>query len=73
MRRNPGTVQAAGEIGGGEGVRAIQGIHQHEAILEVAPQGSDFAQVMLFLPKIVASPIVFVSDWAFRSVFATRL
>jgi len=37
------------------------------------PQGSDFSQVMLFLPKVVASPIVFVSDWLFRSVFATNL
>lgn len=36
------------------------------------PQGSDLRQMMLFLPKVAATPVVFVSDWAFRSVFTTR-
>ncbi len=36
------------------------------------PQGSDLRQMMLLLPKTVATPVVFVTDWAFRSVFTTR-
>ena len=30
------------------------------------PQGSEFRQMMLFLPKVVASPILFVTDWVAR-------
>jgi hypothetical protein len=37
------------------------------------PQGSDLRQMMLFVPKIAATPVVFVTDWAFRSVFSTKL
>jgi hypothetical protein len=36
------------------------------------PQGSELRQTMLFMPKVVATPIVFISDWAFRSVFTAR-
>ncbi len=36
------------------------------------PQGSDLRQMMLLLPKAVATPVVFTTDWAFRSVFTTR-
>lgn len=36
------------------------------------PQGSEMRQAMLFMPKVAATPIVFVTDWAFRSLFATR-
>lgn len=36
------------------------------------PQGSDLRQMMLFVPKVTATPIVFMTDWAFRSVFATK-
>lgn len=36
------------------------------------PQGSDLRQMMLLLPKIVATPIVFTTDWVFRSAFTTR-
>lgn len=35
------------------------------------PQGDAFIQSMKFVPKVIATPIVFVSDWAFRCVFAT--
>jgi hypothetical protein len=35
------------------------------------PQGSAFQQMMLFPLKVAASPIVFVSDWAFRSAICT--
>jgi hypothetical protein len=36
------------------------------------PQGSDLRQMMLFVPKVVATPVVFLSDWACRSVFTTK-
>lgn len=36
------------------------------------PQGSDLRQMMLLMPKVAATPVVFVTDWAFRSVFTTR-
>lgn len=36
------------------------------------PQGSEMRQVMLFLPKVAVTPVVFVSDWAFRSLFTTK-
>ena len=35
------------------------------------PQGDAFIQSMKLVPKVIATPIVFVSDWAFRCVFAT--
>ena len=35
------------------------------------PQGSDLRQMMLFVPKVAATPVVFLTDWAFRSVFTT--
>lgn len=34
------------------------------------PQGDAFYQTLKFVPKVVATPIVFVSDWAFRCLFA---
>ncbi len=37
------------------------------------PQGSDMRQMMLFVPKVVATPLVFIGDWSFRSVFDTKL
>lgn len=37
------------------------------------PQGSDLRQMMLFIPKITATPIVFMTDWAFRSVFTKKI
>ena len=36
------------------------------------PQGSDLRQMMLLMPKVAATPVVFITDWAFRSVFTTR-
>lgn len=36
------------------------------------PQGSDMRQLMLFVPKVVATPLLFTGDWAFRSVFDTN-
>lgn len=36
------------------------------------PQGSELRQVMLFLPKVAITPLVFTTDWAFRSLFTTR-
>lgn len=36
------------------------------------PQGSDLRQMMLFMPKVAATPVVFISDWAFRAVFTTK-
>lgn len=36
------------------------------------PQGSDLRQMMLFVPKVVATPVVFLTDWACRSVFTTK-
>lgn len=36
------------------------------------PQGSDLRQAMLFIPKVVATPVLFISDWAFRSIFTTK-
>ena len=36
------------------------------------PQGSDLRQMMLFVPKVAATPVVFLTDWAFRSVFTTK-
>jgi hypothetical protein len=36
------------------------------------PQGSDMRQMMLFVPKVVATPLVFTGDWAFRSAFGTK-
>lgn len=36
------------------------------------PQGSDLRQMMMLLPKVAATPIVFTTDWAFRSVFTTK-
>lgn len=36
------------------------------------PQGSDLRQAMLLIPKVAATPVVFLTDWAFRSVFTTR-
>jgi hypothetical protein len=36
------------------------------------PQGSDMRQMMLFVPKVVATPLLFTGDWAFRSSFGTK-
>jgi len=36
------------------------------------PQGSDLRQMMLLVPKVAATPVVFITDWAFRSVFTTK-
>ncbi|QEM68828.1 hypothetical protein FO488_12110 [Geobacter sp. FeAm09] len=36
------------------------------------PQGSDLRQAMLFIPKVVATPVLFISDWAVRSIFTTK-
>ena len=36
------------------------------------PQGSDLRQMMLLMPKVAATPVVFLTDWAFRSVFTTK-
>jgi hypothetical protein len=36
------------------------------------PQGSELRQMMLLLPKAAATPVVFITDWAFRSVFTTK-
>jgi hypothetical protein len=36
------------------------------------PQGSELRQMMMLLPKAVATPVVFTTDWAFRSLFTTK-
>ena len=36
------------------------------------PQGSELRQMMLLLPKVAATPVVFITDWAFRSVFTSK-
>ena len=33
------------------------------------PEGSDFRQMALLLPKTVATPVLFGTDWAMRSLF----
>ena len=33
------------------------------------PEGSDFRQAMIFIPKIAVTPLVFVGDWALRVLF----
>lgn len=33
------------------------------------PEGSDFRQAVLFLPKVVATPLVYTGSWAMRSFF----
>ena len=38
-------------------------------ILWEDPQGSDFHQAMLFFPKVGATPVVFITDWAIRVLF----
>lgn len=35
------------------------------------PQGSEFRQMMLLLPKVIATPVVFATDWTFRTAFTT--
>ena len=39
------------------------------AFLWENPLGSDFRQMALLLPKIAATPVLFGSDWAVRSLF----
>jgi len=39
-----------------------------EAVWE-NPGGSEFHQAMIFLPKVVVTPLVFVGDWALRVLF----
>jgi hypothetical protein len=36
------------------------------------PQGSDLRQMMLLMPKVAATPVVFLTDWAFRTAFTTK-
>jgi hypothetical protein len=36
------------------------------------PQGSDFRQAMLIVPKIVITPVFFVGDWLATSLFHIR-
>lgn len=36
------------------------------------PQGSDLRQMMILLPKVAATPVVFTTDWAIRSLFTTK-
>lgn len=36
------------------------------------PQGSDLRQMMLLVPKVAATPVVFLTDWAFRTAFTTK-
>lgn len=36
------------------------------------PQGSEFRQAMIFLPKVAATPLVFVGDWALRVLFGAE-
>lgn len=35
------------------------------------PQGSDLRRMMLLIPKVAATPVVFTTDWACRSLFST--
>ena len=42
-------------------------------ILWKNPQGSDIRQAMLFLPKTVATPIVFLGSWTARSLFTSDM
>ena len=40
----------------------------YEAIWE-NPEGSEFRQMMLFVPKIVVTPLFFAGDWILRVLF----
>lgn len=51
---------------------AIPAAEDTNSYLWKDPQGSEFRQMMLFMPKVVATPAVFLTDWAFRSVFSTK-
>ncbi len=51
---------------------AIPAAEDTNSYLWKDPQGSDLRQMMLFIPKITATPIVFMTDWAFRSIFTTK-
>ena len=42
-------------------------------ILWENPQGSDVRQAMLFMPKAVATPIVFLGSWTARSLFTSDM
>ena len=33
------------------------------------PEGSEFRQMMLFVPKVFVTPVFFVGDWALRVLF----
>jgi len=39
------------------------------ALLWENPQGAAFYQAAIFLPKVVATPFVFLGDWCGRSIF----
>lgn len=51
---------------------AVPAAKDTNVLLWENPQGSDLRQMMLLLPKAVATPVVFISDWACRSVFTTK-
>ena len=36
------------------------------------PRGSEMRQAMLFMPKVVATPLLFMGDWVGKSMFATK-
>ncbi len=36
------------------------------------PEGSDFYQAMVFLPKVAVTPVVLVGDWGLRVLFGAE-
>jgi hypothetical protein len=54
-------------------VRAVKpAAHDTYESLWENPKGSELRQAMLLLPKVIATPLVFTTDWTFRSLFATK-
>jgi hypothetical protein len=51
---------------------AVPAAKDTSAYLWENPQGSDLRQMMLLMPKVLATPVVFITDWTCRSVFTTK-
>jgi hypothetical protein len=51
---------------------AVPAAKDTNTLLWENPEGSDLRQMMLLIPKLAATPVVFTTDWAFRSVFTTK-
>lgn len=54
-------------------VRAVgPAVRDTDNLLWDNPEGSDIRQAMLFIPKTVATPVVFLGSWGARSLFTTK-